>query len=233
MKKYLEKIILLLPVIIICNTALSQPKIKIVNPDYDFGEVSYSLEKVFAEIFITNEGNEVLNIENIKPACGCTVADMPEKNIKPGDTASATFTLNLGNLSGKLSKHVDIFSNDKSIPAARIYLNAFVMRHFEVMPRYLTFNRVIVGKPSVTETLIKNNSDKDAVVKKVSFSREGIICNISEDTVLTKGESFKLIATAIATQPGSIRSEINIELFHPEERTIKVFIYGNAIEEDK
>ena len=233
MKKYLQNFLLLLVSITACSVVLAQPKIKIINPIINLGEVHYSKESVVARIEVTNEGTETLVINDIKPDCGCTIAEMLDKEIEPGDTSVVIATLRLNTLSGNFSKSIVITSNDTSVYASKITLNVSVIRQFEAVPRYMTFDRVVVGQPARAEIIIKNNSNTDAVVKNVSFSREGIICNLSADDVLKKGESFKLIATAIAIQPGSIRSELTIELFHPEEKIMKIYIYGNAIEDKK
>jgi hypothetical protein len=228
MKKYFQALALLLMGVVVCN---SQPKIKIINPDIDFGEVKYSKETVETRIEVTNVGTDTLRITAIKPSCGCTVAEMINRNIAPGDTSYIIATLSLNNYSGKVSKHITVNSNDTSTINSKINLNVFVIRPFEIVPKYITFDKVIVGKTSTTEVLLKNNSNKDAVVKSVSFSKEGIICNLKADDVLKKGESFKLVSTAIATQTGSIRCKLKIELYHPDEKEVEAFVYGNAIED--
>ena len=230
MIKYLKTLIIF-ACIVFSNDAISQPKIKIINPDIDFGEVKYSKETVVKRVDITNEGTDTLVINSVKPSCGCTVAEMMANKIAPGDTNFLVATLHLTNLSGKVNKSINIRSNDTSLGSSTINLFAIVLRPFEVTPKYITFEKVIVEKPTTTEILIQNNSNSDAVVKSVSFSNEGIICNLNENDVIKKGESFKLISTAIATQPGSIRCELKIDFFHPDEKSITILVYGNAIKD--
>ncbi|MFW6019867.1 MAG: DUF1573 domain-containing protein [Bacteroidales bacterium] len=61
-----------------------QPQIVFKNTEHDFGKVidgevvSYSYE-------FTNEGNGDLIITSVDADCGCTVAEYPQKPVKPGE----------------------------------------------------------------------------------------------------------------------------------------------------
>lgn len=61
-----------------------QPKIVFETTEHDFGKVidgeivSYSFE-------FTNKGNGDLIITSVDADCGCTVAEYPEKPVKPGE----------------------------------------------------------------------------------------------------------------------------------------------------
>ena len=112
MKKSIQTLMLLLTSIIICYPAISQPKIVIVNPNVDFGEVNYSEEFVATRINIKNEGKDTLIIINVKPECGCTVVETYNNIVPPGDTTSFIVNLYLDNLSGKISKFITVYSND-------------------------------------------------------------------------------------------------------------------------
>ncbi|MCL2039688.1 MAG: DUF1573 domain-containing protein [Bacteroidetes bacterium] len=230
MKKYLQTLIIVFG-ILNSNILLTQPKIKIINPNIDFGKVDYIQDAMVTRIFITNEGTDTLRISNVKAECGCTVADLAENKVAPGDTTSIVAKLYLTNLVGQVTKGINVFSNDSLLPHQRINLNVYVFRRFEITPRYLVFDRVRTGNPATAEVIIKNNTDKDAVIKSVSFAKEGFVCNLSENDVLKKNEEFNLKATVIATHPGSIKTDLIIELYHPEEQEIKISIYGNAIAE--
>jgi len=229
MKKYLQKLIIVS--ILTSNALLTQPKINIINPNVDFGTVNYIQNIVTERIDITNEGTDTLKITSVKADCGCIVTDIIEKNVRPGDTTTIIAKLYLVSLTGQVTKGINVFSNDPLFPHKRINLTAYVFRRFEVTPKYLVFDRVKLANPSTAEVIIKNNTSKDAVVKSVSFSKEGFVCNLNENDVIKKGEEFNLKATVIATHPGSIKTDLVIELYHPEEREIKISIYGNAVEE--
>jgi hypothetical protein len=215
--------------LLISSNLLSAPSIKILSPNIELGEVNYRNTPVAIKIVVKNDGTDTLHIREVKPGCGCTVADISSKNIAAGDSATINASLDVSNYSGKITKGITVFSDDTKNPNAYIMLSCYVIRPFEVKPKYLSFDKVIVGEPSTTEVLIVNNSANDAVVKSVSIDKDYIIVNLKKDDVIKKGEPFKLLATAIATQKGSVRANIIIELYHPEENEIKIISYGNAI----
>src|SRR5205085_3793442 len=59
-----------------------KPKAAAVEPIKDVGNVAKG-EKITNDFMIKNEGDADLQITNVQPACGCTVADF-DKVIKPG-----------------------------------------------------------------------------------------------------------------------------------------------------
>ena len=233
MIKYLLKILLLCVVIFNTNTAQSQPKIKIINPNIDFGVVSYARKSTSTKINIMNEGTDTLVMTNVKSECGCLVAEITNNKVAPGETTHLVATLNLTNLSGKVTKTITVTSNDTTTGRLIVTLNATIDRPFEHTPKYITFDKVIVGEPITTTITLKNISDNDAIIKNVSFTRDGFFCDLKENDVLKKKESIEINVTATANQKGSIRAELLIELFHPVEKSITLLIYGNAIEPGK
>lgn len=228
--KFNKVIILVLCIFSLTADLLSQPKIHIVNSIVDFGRAKHSREVLHTNVSIVNQGTDTLIISKIVPGCGCTIANISNKNILPGDTAKVDIELTIKNFTGDIKKDITVYSNDTVTPYTFIQLKAYVERAFEVLPKWLAFNRIIVGEPSTAELIIKNHSNLDAVIEDVRFTRSNIICDLSPGDVLPKGTSRTVKFTAIATEKGSLQSTFNIDLYHPEEKTLQVIVYGNAIE---
>ncbi|MDR0927638.1 MAG: DUF1573 domain-containing protein [Ignavibacteria bacterium] len=221
-------------ILAICSiNLLAQPKINVPNTNVDFGKQSYQNTPQKTTIIIKNTGTDTLHIEDVRPGCGCTVADANyKKNLATGDSTTVGVTLDIKNFSGKVSKHLDIKSNDQDAPSYRVMLNVDVQRPFELRPKYLSFDRVFVDEQSDAEINIVNTSGSDAVVKSVTSDNAAITVNLKKDDVLKKGESYKLVATALTDKRGSLRSKITIELFHADENKLEVLVYGNAINKE-
>src|SRR3954452_1088275 len=64
--------------------AAGKPKATVAEPVTDVGTVPKG-EKIIHDFLIKNEGDADLQITNVQPACGCTVAEF-DKVIKPGAT---------------------------------------------------------------------------------------------------------------------------------------------------
>jgi hypothetical protein len=94
------------------------PKI-VVNPiEYDFGTVTRG-EKVKNDFLVTNTGDDLLTIIDVKASCGCTAA-LPEKTeLEPGESTKIKVEFNSTGRSGHQVKYITVTSNDKENPAVK------------------------------------------------------------------------------------------------------------------
>jgi len=101
------------------------PKIVVEPPSFDFGAALQNkvLEK---ELLIRNAGTEDLVIENVATTCGCTVAELDTKTIKPGAQTPLRVKLETRTNQGKIVKNVIVRSNDPTTPSLQIKLEADV-----------------------------------------------------------------------------------------------------------
>src|SRR5690242_19740594 len=61
------------------------PKIVLAEPYFDFGRIP--ADKIVSHDFVvTNVGNRVLTISDVRSSCGCTTATNWNHEIKPGQT---------------------------------------------------------------------------------------------------------------------------------------------------
>jgi len=211
----------------------SQPQIKIENTILNFGDVSFKETPIRETVVVKNVGTDTLQILNVRPDCGCTVAPIEKNILPPGDSTKIQIEFDIRNFTGLVTKNINIFSNDPQRPNISINMRCNVIRPFVVVPQYLSFDRVFVGEPSTTEMQIVNNSSEDAIVRSVRVDNPEVIVNIQAENIIKKDEPFVLKATAIATRTGSIRTNIIIEIQHPEENRIEILGFGNAINPTK
>ena len=59
----------------------------------------------------TNTGNADLIVKECNATCGCTVADFPKNNIKPGESGFITVTFNSANKHGQQIQTVTVGTN--------------------------------------------------------------------------------------------------------------------------
>lgn len=91
------------------------PKIVVQQDKFDFGDIKQG-EKVTHNFVISNNGGDILKIENVRASCGCTAA-VPEKDqIAPGESTELKVTFNSSGRNGKQHKNVYIKSNDFERP---------------------------------------------------------------------------------------------------------------------
>ena len=91
-----------------------QPIIEIPKMRHDFGEV-YEADKYEYTFVVKNKGKADLVIQDVKPGCGCTVANF-DKVIVPGGEGSIELVLDGTRVHGEFSKTAQVHSNDPEHP---------------------------------------------------------------------------------------------------------------------
>lgn len=106
---------------------------------------------------LRNEGNEDLIIKQVKPTCGCTVAQVKVENdegafvsytfgdpISPNRRVSVPAKLHTKNKSGHQTTRINVFSNDPR-GTIQLGLEADIDPFFSIAPRFLNFGQISVG----------------------------------------------------------------------------------------
>ncbi len=92
------------------------PKIVCDQMVYNFGERKNDQDVEHAYV-IKNEGNATLEIKQARASCGCTVANIANKTVPPGEETTITAKLNLRGRLGPQHKTITVDSNDPRVPA--------------------------------------------------------------------------------------------------------------------
>lgn len=111
-------------------TAIAAPRIKWLQPVYDFGAFNETGGNVTATFLYTNTGDEALVITGARANCGCTTPVPSYEPLAPGDTAALVVTYDPSGRPGRFSKHVYVDTNT------------------EPRRSTLTVQGVVVGAPS-------------------------------------------------------------------------------------
>jgi hypothetical protein len=105
----------------VAQTAPGAPaKINLVSPVnwksdmIDVGEIPQSTPKGI-EFQFKNTGKTDIVITNVKPTCGCTVADYTKTPIKPGETGKVNATFNAA-AKGAFTKTITVTTNAEETP---------------------------------------------------------------------------------------------------------------------
>lgn len=90
-------------------------KISFECVEKDFGKLNFNGDGSCSFLF-SNTGNTPLVIQYVKTSCGCTVADWPQKPIKPGMGGVLKISYDTSHL-GVFYKTITVFYNGKGSPA--------------------------------------------------------------------------------------------------------------------
>jgi len=103
------------------QTAPNAPaKVNVVSPAkwkadvIEVGEIPQNKPKTI-EFEFTNTGKSDIVITNVKPTCGCTVADYTKTPIKPGEKGKVNATFNAA-VKGAFSKTITVTTNAEDQP---------------------------------------------------------------------------------------------------------------------
>jgi hypothetical protein len=183
------------------------PKIEITPMTYDFGTISDDV-KNNATFTIKNTGKADLVIYDVKPTCGCTVANLTSKKIAPGATSRLDAVYDSHNANGQVRRFINIRTNDPVAetvslglsavvnpkPAPEINLSAFQIPNLQ-MPRG--------GKEKRTVT-VTNPGQMELVIKEITAS-PGVSAEIGKIEV----KPAQTVKTDIKLKPGA-SAEMNL-----------------------
>ena len=222
--------ILLILGLAVAMPALAGPRAVPLEPVKDFdivvkGEV---LNHVFE---IKNEGDSPLEITDVRPACGCTVARF-DKQIKPGETGNVSVKMRTQDFSGPISKGVAVFTSDTSNPKLQLVIKARVQPFITIIPGYARYNYVRgEDEGTVAQTLwAEDGADLKIVdVKapkpyvKVNFreAKEG------ERNERGEGRQWRVEVTLAKDAPvGALRDYVELKLDHPKQKKVRIPVSG-------
>lgn len=170
----MKRFILFLICLGIAHTGAFSNPIKFLTPKaLDFGEVSQG-EEITGTFKILITGEKVVEIESIRPGCGCTVVKDLPMTYNPGDTLTIPFTLNTRGFQGAISKPITVNFKDADILSEKLYIRAIIFQELSLSKRYLLFKNVPVD-PSVVVSdslYLKNASGKTIHLTEASFTSD-------------------------------------------------------------
>jgi hypothetical protein len=131
--------------------AASGAKISGTELVHDFGAVTEgdSLKHTF---IIKNEGSGPLVLDRVQTSCGCTVAEIKNKEIAPGATGQLDVTFNTKGRPGDQNKIITVLSNDAATPRLNLTVKAKVesLLAFD-QPRFAASKTLHIGGQETME----------------------------------------------------------------------------------
>ncbi len=202
------------------------PRIFCADPEFNFGTVDNQtvVEHTFV---IQNTGDTTLEINNIRAACGCTVADVSTRTIPPGAEATMTARLNLQGRTGYQSKPISVHSNDPEQPVLRLNMVGQAQQGLSVTPIRMMFGQAGAGQQLTLPVTIATATDADFAILGIESSHAGI--QVEQETA-TPGREYRLNVTLRApTQPGSLAANIRVQTDHPSRPVIDIPVFANVV----
>jgi hypothetical protein len=208
-----------------------KPKATAVEPIKDVGSVSKG-EKITNDFQVKNDGDADLQITNVQPACGCTVADF-DKVIKPGATGKVHVVVDTTNFNGPITKGITVFTNDPAAPQIQLTVRAKVEPYISVKPGYARYI-IVQGEQqqgTITQSLWAADGAPFDITSvqspfpylKVTF-REA---KPEERVPDAKGKQWQIeMSLANDAKVGPLSDYVLVNTNHPKQKLVQIPVSG-------
>jgi hypothetical protein len=208
-----------------------QPAIDVVEKIKDFGTVPKG-DKIRAIFDVRNTGKAPLEITQVRPTCGCTVASF-DRTIPPGGTGKIAAEVDTTGFSGPISKAVLVFSNDPATPQVNLVIKADVRAFIEVLPRPLIiFRNVLQGEPASERLVLLSADGSDFKVESAEASGgtyQLVYKELGEKERIPdrKGSQWELTVTVPANAPeGMLNQKIVVKTTAAKAPEVTINVTG-------
>lgn len=206
------------------------PRAIVQDTIMNFGVVNRG-DRVTHEFRIDNAGSAALEITEVKPSCGCTVADY-DKTIGPGQSGVIKATMDTSNLKGGIAKAVKVYTNDPINPEINLVMKANIKSQVEIEPGYARFVAVF-GEPQKTIVETMWSSDHPNLeIQKVESPFDFIKTSFREipKEERSKGVGSRQWQISVDLDKdapvGPLADFIVVSTNHPELKTVRIPVSG-------
>lgn len=210
----------------------AKPKAVVAEPMTDAGVMAPG-EKYAHDFVIRNEGNAELVISEVRPACGCTVAEF-DQTIPPGGTGKVHTVLDTSGFAGPIAKGIAVYTNDPVNPKIDLVIRADVQHYIAMVPGYARYIAVKkeVEKGTIHQTLWAADG-QDFKILKVDSPLPYLSAHFREAKEDEKHEKGKgrqwIVETTLWLDEapiGPIADYVVVHTDHPKQKEVRLPISG-------
>ena len=147
--------------------------------------------------------------------------------IKPGTSDSITVSVSTSNIStGKLSRRLNVTTNDPQHSKQTLYCKAKVLLPFKVHPRSANFGQILRSEAEVKRTLTLTRGDGGPIKPEVLPAKPNVQTEIRE---IEAGEKYELDVVLTPPWPnGKLREYLKLKTGIPQKPDARIVVYGNV-----
>ncbi len=202
------------------------PRIRFATPVYDFGRVKSGEAVKYTYIF-TNIGDQVLEISNVHPQCGCTTAGEYTKSVQPGCTGSIPIQFNSGNYpAGQVIKATSVTCNDKTQPTVALQLKGTLWKPVDLIPALVWLN-LPPDVPSASMIVrIVNNTDEPMTLQPPECTSKSFAFQL---TNTIPGKECQLTVRVVPPLPvGNTPGQVTLKTSLSNAPALNLPVYANV-----
>lgn len=137
---------------------------------YDFGVGQRNTELTHTFV-IENVGTAPLELTIGHTTCKCTVSELDEDAIAPGDAASVTLTWKLNSMEEEFRQTAEIYTNDPLRPTVVLSVSGLVIEQVKAVPKFIVLGDVPAREGRETEFYLYGVKVEDLQVTDATFLR--------------------------------------------------------------
>lgn len=195
---------------------------------YNFGYAGLG-QNVRHTFNIKNSGSETVVISEVITDCGCTVALLSGKEIKPGGTGTVQATFQTKGYEGTQEKNIFIRSNDSVQPEVILTLKGVVKKGAVLDPQGVNLGDVVRGEAATGKVKLLQLSDDRLAILKIESSQylrtEAV--HFRDDN--SRGYEIEIILSG-EVPAGSFIDLITLHTNLPKQPRLDVPVWANVIE---
>lgn len=207
------------------------PQAVVVETLFDAGRVAKG-EEIVHDFVIRNEGDAPLHITDVRPACGCTVADYDE-TIPPGESGKVHAVLDTSTENGGISKGITVLTDDPETPRVVLTIRAVVEPLVYVRPGYARFIQPKHSEPGVVEQIVFTDNFEGLQILGIESPYpflEVTTRPATEEERQEKGVGkqwvIRLTLDYEAAPIGALADYVTAKVNHPQQKSVKIPVSG-------
>lgn len=233
MRLRLPSILAVAAILILAGSGFAQetgPQALPLEPVKDFKTVAKG--EVIHHVFeIRNGGDAPLEITDVKPACGCTVAEFDRK-IAPGEIGRIETAVKTVNFDGPIAKSIAVFTNDPNNPKIQLVVKALVQPYLASKPGFARYIFVQGENVEPISQLVWAADGEDIEILKVEKPYDHLTVSYrpateEERVPEIEGKQWAVDILLDAEAPvGALRDYVEVVTNHAKQQILRIPISG-------
>jgi hypothetical protein len=213
------------------RAADGKPVAAVTEPILDAGEVPVG-EPIDVVFEIENQGDAPLQITEVRPTCGCTVAEYHE-SIEPGETGAIHATIDTTSIVGPNAKSITVFTNDPDNPRIQLTVQSDVKPFLTVNPGYARFTTFVREDQDQTQSQLLWAPDFEGLeITGVESPTDFVAVSYREARDAERapdaaGKQWRIDVTLSKSAPvGPVADHVVVRTNHPKQAVVEIPVSG-------
>jgi hypothetical protein len=190
---------------------------------FDFGEVRIGSSATHSFKFF-NPTDRELRIQSASSSCGCTVANISNKAIAPGQTESITISLNTESFRGRKESTIQVRFEEPDDFEIQLRLSVDI-KNLYVDPEFVEFRSVRVSQPVSKQIVVTRKGSPYWKIESIRSNCEALRAKITRRSIRGNEVSYEIECSLLIDNDGIIRAELLIATNDSAEKEYRIPVF--------